>query len=95
MSVCQNLRSQPQIGDEMGVFPLLVGGVLDAQQERRVDGDQGGGAVGNANVRPRSLVMVTGRPNRLRAAVAPSATMTAGFTIALSSSSQILQRSIS
>lgn len=32
---------------------------------------------GNSNMRPRSLVTVTGRPNRLRAAVAPSATMTA------------------
>ncbi len=49
----------------------------------------------NCNLRPRSLVMVTGRPSRLRAALAPSATMTAGLTISRSSSSQTLQRSIS
>ena len=35
----------------------------------------------NSNLRPRSLAMVTGRPSRLRAALAPSATMTAGLTI--------------
>src|SRR5262249_21780807 len=47
-----------------------------------------------SKVCPRSLPMVTERPSRLRAAVAPSATMATGFTSARSRSSQILQRSI-
>src|SRR5262245_57213593 len=35
-----------QIGDEILVLALFVRLVLDAQQERGVDGDEGGGAVG-------------------------------------------------
>ena len=49
----------------------------------------------NSNAVPRTFAIVTGLPNRLRAAVAPNATIADGFTIMRSTSSQILHRSIS
>ena len=45
--------------------------------------------------RPRTLLMVTARPVRPRAAVTPRATIVDGLTRLRSWSSQILQRSIS
>ena len=39
------LAGLPKVGDEGTIFARLVGLVLDPQQERRVDGDEGGGAV--------------------------------------------------
>jgi len=41
----EHLGGLPQVGDEVTIFARLVGLVLDPQQERRVDGDEGGGAV--------------------------------------------------
>ena len=69
-------------------IPLLVGIVLDAQQERRVDGDKGRRPVGKLHHAPAQLRDGDGPPNRLRAAVAPSATMAVGFTIRRSRSAR-------
>lgn len=85
----QDARGLSQVGDKIAIFALLVRVVMDPQQPGRMDGDEGGGVVGK--MQHASTV----RPNRLRAAVAPSATMAIGFTMARSLSSHIQQRSIS
>jgi len=71
----------PQIVDEGPVLPLLVDLILDAQQRRRMDGDEAGGAPSSGNGWPRSLPITAGRFSTLRAAVAPSITMTSGLII--------------
>ena len=43
--VCHQFRGPSQICDEIAVLPLLVGVILNAQQERGMDGDEGRRAV--------------------------------------------------
>src|SRR5262249_58307118 len=67
----QHPRRRSQIGDEILVLALLVRVVLDAQQERGMDGDEGRGTVGQSKVWS-SLLKLFGFSPQLRFYPRPS-----------------------
>ena len=70
-----------QVGDKVAILARLVVMILNAQQSDGWMVTKAAVPSASCSALPRIFVMVTGRPSRLRAAVAPKATIADGFTI--------------
>jgi hypothetical protein len=84
-----------QIGYEGAVLLLFIRVVLDPQQKRGVNCDKRGRPVGELQGVPTQLRNGDGAAQEAAGGSAAEATTTAGLTIARSSSSRTLHRSIS
>ena len=93
--LARRLGGEAKILDQKIELAPLVALFLQPQQIRRMHGDQALAAAGRAMSRPRLALMASALRISPRAAVAPSATATAGRTTSSSLSSHQRQASIS